>query len=102
MKILHEDPNISQRDLALALGISLGKVNYCLKALIEKGWVKAKNFKHSQRKLAYAYYLTPQGLQEKSRVTVSFLRRKLDEYEELQKEIQILRDEVEQLNDNKI
>jgi EPS-associated MarR family transcriptional regulator len=77
------------------MGISLGKVNYCLKALIAKGWVKAKNFEQSPNKAGYAYILTPAGLETKARVTARFLRRKISEYEKLQLEIEILRREVE-------
>ena len=98
LKRLQEDPNISQRDLARDLGISLGKVNYCMKGLIEKGWVKAKNFKNSDNKLAYAYLLTPHGLEEKARVTLSFLKYRLGQYEDLEKEIEELRHEAKLIN----
>lgn len=94
LKLLQEDPNISQRDLAHELGISLGKVNYCLKGLIEKGLVKAKNFKNSSNKLAYAYYLTPIGIEEKARVTMSFLKTRLKQHQELEEEIEELRQEA--------
>ena len=76
------------------MGISLGKVNYCLRALIEKGWVKAANFRRSSNKVAYAYLLTPRGIDEKARVTAQFLMRKVAEYEALEKEIENLRREV--------
>ena len=94
LKLLEEDPNISQRALAQALDISLGKTNYCLKALIDRGWVKARNFVRSQNKQGYAYYLTPKGIDEKARVTVRFLKFKVDEYEQLKKEIDRLQAEV--------
>lgn len=94
LKRLQDDPNISQRELANVLGISLGKVNYCMKGLIEKGWVKAKNFRNSENKLAYAYFLTPHGIDEKARVTLSFLKHRLSQYEELEKEIEELRREA--------
>ena len=94
-KKLEKDPHISQRALSRSLGISLGKVNYCLKALIVKGWVKAKNFEKSPNKVGYAYILTPSGLENKARVTARFLRRKIAEYEKLQTEIETLRREVE-------
>lgn len=94
LKLLAENPNLSQRDLARELGISLGKVNYCIQALIEKGMVKAGNFKSSQNKQAYAYLLTPKGIEDKARVTARFLNRKLVEYEVLQSEIERLREEV--------
>lgn len=94
IKLIEQDPEISQRELSLALGVSLGKVNYCVKALIDKGWIKARNFKNSQNKLAYRYLLTPHGLQQKTVVAASFLKRKLAEYERLQCEIESLRQEV--------
>lgn len=94
LKLLAENPHLSQRELARALGISLGKVNYCLQALIEKGMVKVGNFKNSQNKYAYAYLLTPKGIEDRAKVTARFLNRKLAEYEALQAEIDRLRQEV--------
>jgi len=94
LKILQDDPNISQRDMAKELEISLGKANYCLKGLMEKGLVKAKNFKNSDNKLAYAYFLTPMGIEEKARVTMSFLKTRLRQYEEMEEEIEELRRET--------
>ena len=94
LRLLAEEPQISQRDLASRLGISVGKTNYCLSALIEKGSVKISNFRKADNKLAYAYLLTPQGIEEKARITVSFLKRKVLEYAELQTEIESLRQEV--------
>jgi len=91
LRLLETDPQMSQRDLARSLGISLGKVNYCLKALIDKGFLKANNFKNSQNKRAYMYLLTSQGLSEKSRATARFLKYKLTEYETLQREIETLK-----------
>ena len=90
LALLERSPDISQRDLAKALGISLGGVNYSLRALVEKGMVKAQNFSRSERKLAYAYVLTPQGLAEKTKLTARFLKRKLEEYEALKTEIEAL------------
>lgn len=95
LKTLELSPNLTQRQIAAELGLSLGKVNYCLRALVEKGWVKARNFKNSRNKLAYMYLLTPSGLEEKARVTYHFLRRKLAEIEDLRSEIQELRDEAQ-------
>ena len=95
LKTLEENPSLSQRDLAMRLGISLGKVNFCLNALVAKGSLKINNFRNNKNKLAYAYLLTPHGIEEKAKVTVSFLKRKLCEYETLQKEIEALRCEVE-------
>ncbi|WP_237055935.1 MarR family EPS-associated transcriptional regulator [Microbulbifer sediminum] len=94
LKLLSQNPHLSQRDLAKELGISLGKVNYCLKALIEVGLVKAKNFKNSRNKQAYAYLLTPQGIEEKTKITVRFLNSKLAEFQALKSEIETLRKEV--------
>ena len=94
MRALDENPRLSQRDLARELNISLGKVNYCLKALIDKGWVKASNFRKSDQKLRYLYTLTPTGIEQKSRLTVSFLQRKLAEYDRLEQEINSLRQEI--------
>ena len=97
LKLVENNPEISQRQLATALGISLGKTNFCLKALIEVGSIKAKNFKNSKNKLAYMYLLTPTGVEEKAKITVSFLKTKMQEYEALQNEIGRLQKEV-QLN----
>lgn len=93
MRLLENNPGMSQRDVARELGISLGKVNYCIRALMRAGWVKATNFKNSQNKSAYMYLLTPRGLEEKARVTVRFLKIKTLEHETLRAEIaQILQD----------
>jgi EPS-associated MarR family transcriptional regulator len=97
LKYLADHPEASQRDVARELGISLGKVNYCLKALIEKGWIKARNFRNSRNKSAYVYVLTPKGLEEKLDVTRAFLRRKVAEYDTLVKEIETLTAEVGEL-----
>lgn len=94
LRLIEEQPNLSQRELARRLGVSLGKVNYCLNALIDKGLVKASNFRSSNRKLAYAYLLTPRGVQEKAAITLRFLYLKLNEYEALRAEIAQLRREV--------
>ena len=95
LNLLQENPRISQRDLAKELGVSLGKANYCLRALIERGWVKARNFQKSDNKMAYAYLLTPKGIEEKARVTLRFLKYKISEYEILKREISIMQREVE-------
>src|SRR6266568_4816662 len=87
LKYLEEHPTSTQREVAHALGVSIGKANYCLKALVEKGWVKVRNFRNSSNKSAYLYVLTPRGIEEKFEVTCGFLRRKRDEYERLEKEI---------------
>ena len=84
----------SQRGLAVRLGVSVGKVNYCLRALVDKGWVKASNFRRSDNKLAYVYLLTPSGVSAKLQLTRDFLIRKEHEFEQLQAEIAVLRNEV--------
>ena len=95
LRHLENDPEITQRELAKKLGISLGKANYCLKALIDKGLIKAGNFKNSNNKSAYIYLLTPKGIEEKSRITIHFLKRKIDEYEKLRTEIDELKQEIQ-------
>lgn len=94
MRRLQETPDVSQRQLARELGTSLGNLNYCLQALIEKGWIKMQNFSQSTHKMGYAYLLTPAGVAEKSTLTVRFLKRKMKEYEALQDEIEALRVEM--------
>jgi EPS-associated MarR family transcriptional regulator len=94
MRLLEENPKLSQRDVAREIGISLGRVNYCLQALVHKGWIKASHFKNSRNKLAYRYLLTPRGIEEKARLTLRFLHMKVREYESLRDEIEQLRREV--------
>ena len=94
LKQLEQNPDLTQRELAEAMGISLGKLNYCLKALIAKGCVKAGNFRRNKHKLGYAYLLTAKGMEEKGRLTLSFLNRKQREYDELVEELETLRGEV--------
>jgi len=94
LKTLEENPGLSQRDLAKKLGISLGKVNYCLNALAEKGSLKISNFRKSNNKLVYAYLLTPKGIESRARMTVDFLKYKVQEYERLKGEIEELKREV--------
>ncbi len=96
--LLYSKPDISQRTVANSLGISLGKTNYCLRALMEKGWIKVKEFSREGNKRAYSYILTPKGLEEKAKVTLRFLRRKMAEYEVLQREIEELRQEIEEVS----
>lgn len=100
LKLLHANPDISQRDLAQELGISVGKVNYCMRALVDRGWVKARNFRDNPQKKTYAYLITPKGMEEKAQVTLRFLKHKVAEYEALQQEIQSLRDEVQAIAPN--
>jgi MarR family transcriptional regulator, temperature-dependent positive regulator of motility len=96
LRELERDPRVSQRRLAEELGVSVGKVNYCLKALIDRGLVKANNFRNSSNKRAYLYVLTPKGISAKSRNAVRFLHRKTMEYEALRKEIDRLKHEAGQ------
>jgi EPS-associated MarR family transcriptional regulator len=96
LKTLEENPGLSQRDLAKKLGVSLGKINFCLNALVAKGSLKINNFRNSDNKLAYAYLLTPSGVDQKARMTVQFLKCKVQEYERLRAEIEELQREAEQ------
>jgi hypothetical protein len=95
LQLIDKRPDLTQRQLAEALGVSVGKAHYLLRALMSKGAVKVRNFRHSQNKLGYAYLLTPQGLIEKATLTQRYLERKEAEYEALRKEIRVLRREVE-------
>lgn len=94
LQALKNNPELTQRDLARMVGISLGKVNFILKSLIHKGLVKAHNFKNSSNKKAYLYMLTPSGIEEKSKITYRFLKRKLQEYEQLEEQIRLLKEEI--------
>lgn len=95
LRYLTDNPGLSQRELAEQFGISLGKTNYCLKALLNKGYIKAGNFRNSHNKRAYMYQLTPTGIAAKSRATTRFLARKRAEYERLAEEITDLQREME-------
>jgi EPS-associated MarR family transcriptional regulator len=94
LKLLDDNPGLSQRDLATTLDISLGKTNYCVRALIDRGWVKVVNFRNSRHKVGYLYRLTPKGIVEKTRATRYFLRCKIEEYRHLEEEIAALREEI--------
>ena len=94
LRHIEGNPEVTQRELAKSLGVSLGKTNYCLKALIDKGFIKARNFHNSNNKSAYLYKLTPQGIEAKARISVAFLRRKMQEYEQLRAEIEQLKNEL--------
>ena len=97
LRKLESNPHFTQRELSREMGVSLGKVNYCMKKLTEKGWVKLTNFSHNPNKMGYAYLLTPSGVEEKTRLTISFLKRKIVEYEILKKEINALQLESEEI-----
>ena len=94
LRLLEQNPEYSQRQLALALGVSLGKTHYLLKALLGKGWVKAQNFQRSDHKLGYLYMLTPSGIRHRLQLTQSFLERTEREYEMLRSQISLLREEI--------
>ena len=102
MKILEANPNLSQREMGKALGISFGGINYCLNALVAKGLVKIENFSQNQNKFGYVYLLTPSGIAAKPAMTSRFLKRKLDEYEALHVEIAMLTSEIEKEEETKI
>jgi len=98
LRLIQENPHASQREIASALGLSLGGVNYCLKALAAKGLLKIENFRKSGNKLGYLYLLTPEGIVEKTHLTEAFLRRKMAEYELLRKEIEAVSSSIESAN----
>ena len=95
LRLLETNPEMTQRELAEALGVSLGAANYCLKALVEKGWVKLENFQNNPNKLGYLYLLTPMGIAAKATLTARFLRQKSAEYEALKAEIEQLQSEMD-------
>jgi len=97
LRLLEVRPDISQRQLAKELGVSLGKTNYCIQALLQRGWIKAENFKNSHNKIGYTYLLTPEGFERKAKIAVRFLKRKTAEFEAIKHEIEQLRLEVAQL-----
>ena len=94
LKHIQTNPDISQRQLAEELGVSVGKVNYCLRALIDKGFVKAGNFKRNTDKLSYLYLLTRKGIEEKASLTTNFLKRKIAEHEKITQEIEQLKQDA--------
>lgn len=96
LKIIQNEPHLSQREIAQQMGVSLGKTNYCLKALLDKGFIKISNFYKNKKKKAYLYYLTPNGIEEKAQVTFRFLHRKINEYEMIKDEIVSLKNEAKE------
>lgn len=96
LRLIEVNPQMSQREVARELGMSLGKVNYCLQALMRKGWIKAVNFKNSQNKSAYMYLLTPRGLKQKAELTVHFLQIKMHEFERLRAEIRQMQQDTKE------
>ena len=101
LRKLESNPEYTQRELSQEMGVSLGKVNYCIKKLTEKGWIKLTNFTHNSNKVGYAYLLTHRGIEEKTKLTFSFLKRKIIEYEILKKEINELKLESEEMHNEK-
>lgn len=96
LNIIKNEPSITQRGLSAKLGVSLGAVNFCIQALIKKGQIKTRNFKNSSDRAAYLYVLTPMGMQQKAIMMTGFLRRKINEYHQLKKEINLIRSELNQ------
>ncbi|MBN8473920.1 MarR family EPS-associated transcriptional regulator [Sulfuritalea sp.] len=96
LKLIEANPGINQREMAQAMGVSLGKVNYCVKALVQKGIIKIHGFRNHGNKRAYMYLLTPGGIEAKARLAVSYLKHKMAEYEAIRNEIEELRRETEQ------
>tara|TARA_B100000795_G_scaffold188513_1_gene143433 strand:+ start:417 stop:755 length:339 start_codon:yes stop_codon:yes gene_type:complete len=97
LRKLEANPKYTQRELSSEMGVSLGKVNYCINKLVTKGWVKLSNFRQNPNKIGYIYLLTPKGVEEKARLTFSFLKIKMDEYEALKEEISLLKRDARQL-----
>jgi EPS-associated MarR family transcriptional regulator len=97
LRRLESNPEYTQRELSQDMGVSLGKVNYCMKKLTEKGWIKLTNFSRNPNKIGYAYLLTPKGIEEKTKLTFTFLKIKMKEYEVLKDEINLLKKDTEQL-----
>jgi EPS-associated MarR family transcriptional regulator len=101
LRLLESDPGMSQRELSQALGVSLGKINYCIRALLDREWIKMQNFRNSSNTLGYAYLLTPAGIAAKLEMTRSFLEIKMQEYELLKREIEELKAEADGMSDNR-
>ena len=97
LRKLEDNPNYTQRELSREMGVSLGKVNYCMKKLIEKGWVKLSNFNNNEDKVSYIYLLTPKGIEKKAKLTIEFLKTKIKEYQILQEEIEMLKQDINEL-----
>jgi EPS-associated MarR family transcriptional regulator len=100
LKSLEQDSRSTQRQLSNNLGVSLGKVNYCIKSLIEKGFIKVSNFRNNKNKIQYSYLLTPNGVEEKAKLTLDFIRIKTQEYDILKQEIESLKKEAKNMDRN--
>ena len=101
LRKLEANPEYTQRELSKEMGVSLGKVNYCMKKMIEKGWVKLSNLGHNPNKMSYIYLLTPKGIEQKGRLTISFLKMKMEEYKILKEEISLLEQDAEKFKSSK-
>ena len=101
LRKLELNPHCTQRELSKDMGISLGKVNYCIQKLTEKGWIKLTNFSHSSNKLGYIYFLTPKGIEQKAKLTSSFLKTKLEEFVILKEEITQLKLDAEEISNDR-
>ena len=101
LRKLESNPEYTQRELSKEMGVSLGKVNYCMKKLIEKGWLKLTNFSRNPNKIGYAYLLTHKGIEQKGRLTISFLKMKMEEYKILKEEISLLEQDAEKFKSSK-
>ena len=99
LKSLEQDSRSTQRQLSNNLGVSLGKVNYCIKSLIEKGFIKVNNFRNNKNKIQYSYLLTPNGVEEKEKLTLDFIRIKTQEYDALKQEIESLKKEAKSIDE---
>ena len=97
LKVLNENPNVSQREISKKMGVSLGKVNFCISELSKKGFLKIRNFKNAEKKIKYIYNLTPKGIEEKAKITFRFLKKKMKEFEEIKSQIDDLKKEVNRL-----
>ena len=102
LKSLEQDSYFTQRQLSNNLGVSLGKVNYCIKSLIEKGFIKVNNFRNNKNKIQYLYLLTPKGIEEKANLTLGFIRTKTQEYDALRQEIESLKKEAKNMGKNSL
>ena len=102
LKSLEQDSRSTQRQLSNDLGVSLGKVNYCIKSLIEKGLIKVNNFRNNKNKIQYSYLLTPKGIEEKSKLTLDFIRIKTQEYDALRQEIESLKQEAKDIDEESL
>lgn len=100
LKLLGEEPKLTQREMNKKMGVSLGKINYCISALAEKGMIKIERFKNNSNKISYLYRLTPDGMDELARLTIDFLKLKIDEYDQIKQEIRVLSAQINEMDPN--